>query len=200
MRWRIYMQRVGAQPVELSVEGRNMLSVADKNAVGSRRAAWRVVTSVEQKENTEGIVDETIDVPVSREMEETIEVEKLNGGCAAQAPEWKDCDELIPRWLNVVKGVVGSEDLPLNIYRETLLRNKILRVTKKNLAKKCLEFIKGIVDSEDPPLNISGETLRQNMILRVIKKKHVTKYLEILAEMAEKNDDNKKFYKQLASA
>ena len=46
-----YMQRVGAQPVELSVEGRNMLSVADKNAVGSRRAVWRVITSVEQLEN-----------------------------------------------------------------------------------------------------------------------------------------------------
>ena len=48
-----YMQRVGAQPVELSVEGRNMLSVADKNAVGSRRAAWRVITSVEPKNKTE---------------------------------------------------------------------------------------------------------------------------------------------------
>ena len=49
-----YMQRVGAQPVELSVEGRNMLSVADKNAVGSRRAGWRVIARVAQKENVKG--------------------------------------------------------------------------------------------------------------------------------------------------
>merc|ERR1711979_153202 len=39
---------------ELSVEERNLLSVAYKNAVGSRRAAWRIITSVEQKEKTKG--------------------------------------------------------------------------------------------------------------------------------------------------
>merc|ERR1712056_20821 len=41
-------------PEELSVEERNLLSVAYKNAVGSRRAAWRIITSVEQKEKTKG--------------------------------------------------------------------------------------------------------------------------------------------------
>merc|ERR1712032_1804753 len=49
-----YMEAVGQAPEELSVEERNLLSVAYKNAVGSRRAAWRIITSVEQKEKTKG--------------------------------------------------------------------------------------------------------------------------------------------------
>merc|ERR1719480_575214 len=49
-----HMAAVGKLPDELSVEERNLLSVAYKNAVGSRRAAWRIITSVEQKEKTKG--------------------------------------------------------------------------------------------------------------------------------------------------
>jgi len=48
------MELVGKSPEELSTEERNLLSVAYKNAVGSRRAAWRIITSVEQKEKTKG--------------------------------------------------------------------------------------------------------------------------------------------------
>jgi heat shock protein beta len=61
----------------------------------------------------------------------------------------EDFEDLLPRYLNFIRGVVDSDDLPLNVSRETLQQHKLLKIMGKKLVRKVLEMLRKLASGKD---------------------------------------------------
>merc|ERR550534_1930965 len=147
-------------PIELYVEKSTEKEVTDTDKEEEAEGDEPKIEEVDEEKESEEKKKKTKKVKeVSHEFEqlnkskplwmrkaEEVTNEEYVSFYKALSNDWED---LIPEWLSFIKGVVDSEDLPLNISRETLQQNKILRVIKKNLVKKCLEMFAEIAEKKD---------------------------------------------------
>jgi heat shock protein beta len=92
-------------------------------------------------------------------------------------------EDLLPRYLNFIQGVVDSDDLPLNVSRETLQQHKVLKVMGKKLTRKVLEMLRQLVkESEEEKDQVEEEVEEPEEGKEVIEDKKVNKYLEFWKE------------------
>merc|ERR1711913_229246 len=93
-------------------------------------------------------------------------------------------DELLPRYLNFVRGVVDSDDLPLNVSREQLQQNKIMKVISKKLVRKVLELMKKLAKEGDDDEEKDDEDAAEEKEEKKDKKDEESTWLKFWKEFA----------------
>tara|TARA_A100001015_G_scaffold204809_1_gene228981 strand:+ start:3090 stop:5963 length:2874 start_codon:yes stop_codon:yes gene_type:complete len=91
----------------------------------------------------------------------------------------ENCADLMPQWLSFMKGLVDSEDLPLNISREILQQNKVLKVIKKSLIKKSIELFSEMSENKEK-YNVFYNAFSKNLKIGIHEEKN---YKEKLASL-----------------
>merc|ERR1712054_117008 len=107
-------------------------------------------------------------------------------------------EDLMPRYLNFIRGVVDSDDLPLNVSRETLQQHKVLRVMGKKLVRKALEMLRKLADkakkeAEDDYLKF-WESFGKNIKLGLIEDSSNRTKLSKLLRFKSSFDDGEKWH------
>jgi len=110
-----------------------------------------------------------------------------------------DFKDMMPNYLSFVKGVVDSDDLPLNVSRETLQQHKLLKVIKKKLVRKTLDMIKKISDdkydafwkeySTNIKLGVIEDTANRTRLAKLLRFTSSNGKLTSLAEYVERMKD-----------
>ncbi|KAK8603417.1 hypothetical protein V6N13_085604 [Hibiscus sabdariffa] len=121
-----------AAPDELAVEERNLLSVAYKNVIGARRASWRIVSSIEQKEEGRGNADHLLDeklVPAAGSGDSKVFYLKMKGDYHRYLAEFSTGDVRKAAAVNTLSAYKSAQDIATSELAPThpiLLRNRLL--------------------------------------------------------------------------
>jgi molecular chaperone HtpG len=121
-----------------------------------------------------------------------------------------DCEELVPEWMSFIKGMIDSNDLPLNVSREMMQQNRIIRVMRKNLVRKTIEMIQDLADenkdsymkfyhnfSKNIKLGIHADNDNRDKLgslLRYHSMKHTDKMISLQEYVSEMTEGQKYIY------